>query len=89
MKFLWICNSVLSFQAYLGGVEGGRNMQKCFIWITSERNLKDVQFIHPGKLPFELHFISWGFLEGYNITLTFYVNLKSLKDYKLLVNINN
>lgn len=41
------------------------------------------------KLPFELHFTSWGFLEGYNIILTFYVNLKSLKDYKLLVSLNN
>lgn len=41
------------------------------------------------KLPFELHFSSWGFLEAYNIILTFYVNLKPLKDYKLLVSINN
>lgn len=49
MKFLWICNSVLSFQAYIGGMEGGRNMQKHLMWIIGERNLKDVQFTHPGK----------------------------------------
>lgn len=50
---------------------------------------KMCNLLNQGKLPFELHFISWGFLEGYNIILTFYVNLKSLKDYKVLVSINN